>query len=577
MALGRRTWLAALMMVTALLMGAAEYYTWRVGWYPQSAAWKGPAVHLLHGSDILFILPLGAVTLGALFLLTKGMGRIPALSWRDPGPGRFTDPPFAAVTFILMAAWLPFFLVFFPGTAMNDTTDILRAELWAAGQHTFLYCLYLGGLGELSTMVTGNTAAGVALASFLQMMLMAFAIAYTVSWLYRRTGAFWLAGLLTAYYALTPMIVNYSFANVKDTLFSAVILLWVPLLYELGERRHEEDMWQRMEGEFIFFSLGMLLLRNNGRYVYMVLLLFLVIFLKRCRWRVGLTGLALIAVSMVPNAALGFFMDVPQLFQERVGIPIQQVARVVAADRPLTKAETSYISRVMWPERVKQQYDPFTADGVKWDRYFTFDYFNHHPDEFWKTWQSLGKRYPKDYVEAWMLATYGYWSFPAPDGETQSRFGWALSMKDLNAPYGMSPLNNNAYQTGTMLHVYPKEVQEKMGRYLFDHSRYAGAGTCFWIMAAIALILMVRRQYSRLLILLPACLIWGTLIVATPAAFVYRYVFFFPLCMPLFLLLPYLPVQGSHRRGRKKAPSSGASWRDGRTHWKDDDEEVVFR
>lgn len=35
--------------------------------------------------------------------------------------------------------------------------------------------------------------------------------------------------------------------------------------------------------------------------------------------------------------------------------------------------------------------------------------------------------------------------------------------------------------------------------------------------------------------------------IAAPAAFVFRYVYFFPLCMPLFLLLPFLP-EGRYSR-----------------------------
>ena len=36
------------------------------------------------------------------------------------------------------------------------------------------------------------------------------------------------------------------------------------------------------------------------------------------------------------------------------------------------------------------------------------------------------------------------------------------------------------------------------------------------------------------------------------AAFVYRYVFFFPLCMPLFLMLPFLPDRPDKRNQQKK-------------------------
>lgn len=77
--------------------------------------------------------------------------------------------------------------------------------------------------------------------------------------------------------------------------------------------------------------------------------------------------------------------------------------------------------------------------------------------------------------------------------------------------------------------------------------RYLGAGTCLWITLCIGLLLFRRRQYTRFLVLLPSCLLLGTLMIAAPAAFVFRYVYFFPLCMPLFLLLPFLP-EGRYSR-----------------------------
>ena len=69
--------------------------------------------------------------------------------------------------------------------------------------------------------------------------------------------------------------------------------------------------------------------------------------------------------------------------------------------------------------------------------------------------------------------------------------------------------------------------------------------------------------------------------IATPAAFVYRYVYFFPLCMPFFLLLPFLPEgkYGETRwaetvmmpRKEIELPEDHREIRedDGYTHWKD--------
>lgn len=102
---------------------------------------------------------------------------------------------------------------------MNDTTDIMRAGIWATGQHTFIYCMYIYGLTQASDMLFHTTSYGLAAASLIQMFLFACGIAYCLSWLYRKTGRMWLTVLLSLYYGFMPMVVNMSFSNVKDVFF----------------------------------------------------------------------------------------------------------------------------------------------------------------------------------------------------------------------------------------------------------------------------------------------------------------------------------------------------------------------
>jgi hypothetical protein len=553
-------WRICLLLVS-LGMGIAEFYTLRIGWHPSSYDWNRTA--LTHLSDIPGILGFSVLTAVILYVLISRLKDIPLIRWRVGPSGHVTDAPFAALTLFLFLCWLPFFAVFYPGTGMNDTTDILRAGVWAAGQHTLVYCLFISGLGEASYQLTGTAAYGIAAASLIQMGLFAIIISYALSWLYQRTGRMTLSLIGGLYYGLTPMIVNMSFSNVKDVIFSGVILLWVPLLCEFFMQPPEEA-WENNHTLFIVASLGMMLLRNNGYYVYLVLIVFLILLAGRIRFRVALTGLLLLLACLMPNLILKETLDLPQLFQERVGIPLQQVGRTVALEMPLSPDEEQYINRIMTKSIMAEDYDPFTADNIKWNSMFDFYYFNNHSDEFFSTWKSLGKKYPQVYLDAWMLATYGYWAFPAPDEMTQSRFTWAFSEEEMTE--GMNPIHNNAYRTAVMKKAFPDKVQKAMGDYLHDHSRYLGGGTCFWILMIIGLLLLRRKQYNRLIVLLPGALLWASLMVATPAAFVFRYVYYFPLCMPFYLLLPFLPEGKYGITHWKEETLHGDGW----THWKED-------
>lgn len=570
-----RLWLALLTGIVSLCMGFSEFYTWRIGWHPGSSPWNREA--LLHGSDMVGVLALSVLTFVVISLFMKYAGSLSSFSEKIGIEGSPLEAPFALIMAFLLLAWMPFFLVFYPGTGMNDTTDIMRAGIWATGQHTFIYCMFIYGLTQASDMLFHTTSYGLAAASVVQMFLFSAGIAYCLSWIYRRTGRLWLTSLLTLYYAFLPLIANMSFSNVKDVLFSVTILLWVPLVTSFVSG-YRENAWESNKRLFILAGLGMMLLRNNGIYVFVVMLLFLVWLMKGIRVNLFLTGLVMIAIAVTPDVAIKQIFNLPQLFQERVGIPLQQFSRAVAVGAPLTEEEKAYSIKMMIPGRIAKWYDPFTVDLIKWNSDFDFYYFNSHSDDFWKNWKSLGKRNKEVYVEAWLFATYGYWAFPAPDEMTQSRFGWAFSEGDLKN--GLSPDHNNAYKTADIHTFFKKDTQEKLGTFMWNHSRYLGAGTCLWLTLCMGLLLFYRRQYSRFLVLLPACLLWGTLMIATPAAFVYRYVYFFPLCMPFFLLLPFLP-EGKYGRTKwadtvvvKRKPiqnsmlSEGPK-NDGYTHWKD--------
>lgn len=119
-------------------------------------------------------------------------------------------------------------------------------------------------------------------------------------------------------------------------------------------------------------GIGMMMLRNNGIFVFIPMMLSIIILIKHVRMKVLLTSLVMIVISITPDIVIKETLDLPQLFQERVGIPLQQYSRTVAVGAPLTKAEENYTIRMMMPEQIKTWYDPFTADLIKWNSNFDF-------------------------------------------------------------------------------------------------------------------------------------------------------------------------------------------------------------
>lgn len=154
----------------------------------------------------------------------------------------------------------------------------------------------------------------------------------------------------------------------------------------------------------------MCLLRNNGIYVVIISIPFLVIFSKGRR-------LAMLA-AMSSAAAIFLVFDLGIVSAigiakgdtaEMLSLPFQQTARYVTFyENEVTDDEKDAISAVLNYDRLKTDYDPEDADDVKvWYRRVTGGDDSALP-EYFKTWASQFLKHPMAYIEATANNTYGY-------------------------------------------------------------------------------------------------------------------------------------------------------------------------
>ena len=77
------------------------------------------------------------------------------------------------------------------------------------------------------------------------------------------------------------------------------------------------------------------------------------------------------------------------LFVESVGIPLQQMARVVEENGKIGEEEEEFLDNLMPMEKYLEYYNPYLVDPIKWAPEFNTDYLNANKEEFFKTWFSL--------------------------------------------------------------------------------------------------------------------------------------------------------------------------------------------
>jgi hypothetical protein len=430
---------------------------------------------------------------------------------------------------MILLIWLPFFLTFYPGVGMHDEIYVSQNPKGTSNQ-PIMYNLLLAFFYKSCLKLFGDDLLGMGVVVFLMMAFMAFSIAYVLYWVRQRTSSIKLVVLYGLYFTFTPIIIDFAIAAVKDKLFGVILLLLIPVSYDLL-RKKPESLKLKEIAPFFVLCICMMWTRNNGPHIFLVMSVLIAIFIKENRKSFVKLAVPIFLIGMLPS----FFMG--KNFTEGIGIPLQQVCRVVALNREIPAHDLEYIDKMMPIEQIKKQYHPRNVDRIKWSKTYHRRFVDTHRKQFLRVWLDLLRLYPRDYFDAWRLNTQGFWGY-LEGHEWQSRFAHAYEYEIFKTKHKVGLADGFRVSD---LNVVPKAMKEKLGHYLWDYSKYIPSGICLWLSVAIGVILMYQRKYKMLLILAPAVLCSLTLVLAAPIAKAFRYTFYYVLCLPLFMLLPFLP------------------------------------
>ena len=305
------------------------------------------------------------------------------------------------------------FFLAYPGYLSTDSITSLRQI--RSGEYVnnnpFWYTMVIQVCIQAGMALFGEINQAVALYSTVQILFMAACFGYCLVTLYQMGISWWWIGAVFAIYAFLPYNLAYSVTMWKDIPFSGAALLMAAALYRL--LRDVGRSRRLNEGLFALGSLLLCLMRTNGWATYLAAgVIFFIVLRKRYPRLLKILGIVLI---------LGWILTVPALtaldvegtdFVETLGVPFQQVARVIANDRPLEQEEQEMLEKIFRMDRVKELYQPEIVDPIKFQvfRSDQRDYLRENIWDYCKLWIRLGLRYPGDYFQAWVELTKGFWN-----------------------------------------------------------------------------------------------------------------------------------------------------------------------
>lgn len=281
---------------------------------------------------------------------------------------------------------------------------------------SLLYGYLFAGFLDLGHLIFRNYEAGMAMAMIVQALFIIFVETKIIKFATERSKSLvvYLGGILL--FSLVPFFTVISVSSAQDVLFAGLFALVVlELVGVVEDKEHIDKKYTVIK--LLFLNVAMCMLRNNGVYALLVMFVFTAIFYKAPKKKLLYTIGGAIVLSFLYSGPMLSVLGVKKTtaVQEIAGVPSQQIARAYFAGK-ISDQER---------EEVQKFYDFSATD---YDTEGDFAQYPKYPliADYTKStlrteavkddllqyiglWMKLGLKNPDDYVEAFLLNSFGYW------------------------------------------------------------------------------------------------------------------------------------------------------------------------
>lgn len=359
-----------------------------------------------------------AVLYAFLFMLSLFLSEKAFFVFKRSSPARhwhrfFTDSRINRLRFsvLFFAIYMGYLYAFRPGTCGYDTVNQILDLVtgmdplpfdWLPWQenvsalmndHHPVFTTLIFTAFYLIGVLLGNPNYGMFFYCLLQIACYALLFGYVIC-LMDRLKVPKLFALLSFFFFCSPVIAFYSFAMIKDSLFSLLFLIYY-LVYFLvirsaltgGELTHRNTV------VLLLLSLAITLTNRKGIYVAFFSNLALLSLVSDYKSKLRILSCTVVpilfTVVLMGQLLFPLFRIYPGGRQEALGFAFQQTAGILIQDPDsFSEEEKDLFFRVidMEPDTLKDHYNPLTTDGVK--DYYNLSASNEDVTSFLKLWFS---------------------------------------------------------------------------------------------------------------------------------------------------------------------------------------------
>lgn len=429
-----------------------------------------------------------------------------------------------------------YFIRFYPAIMTPDSYYVIHYanNFILSDFHTFGHTWFFGIFFHLGKVLFNDLNSAVAFSTIVQMICVSIMFTIVIRYLYNKGLSKKVCLLIAFIYGFTPLFGHYSVTLWRDIMFGTAFASLFISLYDFVTNKKVN------KGNIVLFIISVLIImffRNNGIYIFIFTIPFIIIFLKDKRKIMSIICTILVVFYFViKGPVFNYFNVAKSKTAEAYSIPLQQIARVIALDYNISDSDKKFLEELWEYDKVETDYSSITSDPIK--RITDNDVLKEKKKEFIQTYFNLLKRYPRVYIEAYMMETIGYWY---PDIIYWSTGGESTGMFEEENVYS-SPLTPSWYN------------------FVIDgvKSKKLPLSNLLWSVGLTFIFLLISTFatafYNRKILLcyVPLFGLWLSIMAATPVFCELRYVYGLFTCMPLLILIPLITAYKSNNKKTKE-------------------------
>lgn len=438
---------------------------------------------------------------------------------------------------IILIAWLPVLLAFYPGIFSYDSSVQLNEVINPdnlSNNNPIIHTLILGNIIKLGKSIFNSYNIGIFIYTILQILILATVLSIEISYLNKKKCSFTFKIITLLIFMFMPAYSVMGITATKDIVFSAFFSLYFIKIVEMCTNTNEYFKSKLNIVLTIILAFLFLIFRHNGYYAYIVFIPFCILILRK-HWKKLL--IILLFPIILYNTYLNIVNDIlnitPEKFPSAVlCVPVQQLARTYNLSSNLTELEKEKLDKLKLEENSYQYYEDHKVDSVMWK--LNMNIITNNISEYIDLYLSIGSKNINTYIDAFLANTIGYWYIgdELPDDETYRTYIEIRTRDDFNNTNDEIKFES---KLPILYNFYFNMIEKAQYKNIPVISTIANVAFNIWILIISTFYILYKKNYKNLV---PLLLFYGllvTLFIGPVAILRYAYPIFISLPIILFL------------------------------------------